>query len=850
MIKRVAKKFSQFFLIILLLSITGLLIHSESYAQLCPDGSPLNDCGTCGAVPVEVCDRSGQDEDCDREINEGCECINDSTQNCYPVSAELAGTYKFSPCKQGTQTCSRGVWLECVGAITPTTEVCGDEIDQDCDGRDLPCEVVTADIAPTVERIIAECIDGEQQRCITKERCTGYNECIAGRWGLECIAPADCATEECQNGGKRRKADCYANATDISCYALNESTGDREQIINVMGCSGGGGLVSDYNNAYLYCGNQILKADTVQGEIQLIVEEGLGNLRGLSRDQKGNLVALDDNQLHLISKIPDDEIYSIESYNLETIAEPSRLALVGDVPHVINKAGQVFEFMKVEPGSTNLPFKLVFDTNRYLEKIRSGTGELSTTTETKPIFSLGAYTKIKDDLMFFNSLDKNVYALNSVNWELTLFAAPEVSRTGETMLMNVQDVAIESASPTLIEETTFLAIDHDNQLILRLGDQFYKTFLDSTATTLELTQTREAATEGTELREGSTMIRSLESSGEILLSSSLRLTETKPIRILESFTPTEATTETLGMYALEICSSQPMSFNLKGPCVPSKEICDGVDNDCDEDIDEDLVPPPADKTLGVCIGSVKVCSGKSRWIEPLYGTYVDDYQEKETGCDGYDNNCNGLKDEGCDCETDDEQPCGTDKGECEFGTQRCVDEQWGYECEREQEPTDEICDERDNNCNGQTDEGFDVGDSCTVGTGACETTGQKVCSRDGSATECDAQEGTPAEKESCNDGIDNDCDGEVDEDCRIVSGGASGEGQLGEPEGGADDDTTFEFAGGIKCSLNRDDTGNSEPLSLLLFVFIFGALVFFRFIQKDYQKSTLRSRSITRPKRR
>jgi hypothetical protein len=74
----------------------------------------------------------------------------------------------------------------------------------------------------------------------------------------------------------------------------------------------------------------------------------------------------------------------------------------------------------------------------------------------------------------------------------------------------------------------------------------------------------------------------------------------------------------------------------------------------------------------------------------------------------------------------------------------------------------ELCDGKDNNCNGQTDEGFNVGQSCSVGVGECARTGQYVCKADGSGIECNATPGTPT-TEIC-DGKDNDCDGQIDED--------------------------------------------------------------------------------------
>jgi len=75
----------------------------------------------------------------------------------------------------------------------------------------------------------------------------------------------------------------------------------------------------------------------------------------------------------------------------------------------------------------------------------------------------------------------------------------------------------------------------------------------------------------------------------------------------------------------------------------------------------------------------------------------------------------------------------------------------------------EVCDDIDNNINGEIDETFpDKGDACSVGLGICEVSAEKVCSLDGVTTVCGATPGTPL-TEVCSDGLDNDCDGTIDE---------------------------------------------------------------------------------------
>ncbi len=74
----------------------------------------------------------------------------------------------------------------------------------------------------------------------------------------------------------------------------------------------------------------------------------------------------------------------------------------------------------------------------------------------------------------------------------------------------------------------------------------------------------------------------------------------------------------------------------------------------------------------------------------------------------------------------------------------------------------ELCNAVDDDCSGSADEGFAVGASCSAGSGVCQADGVLACSPDGSATVCSAIPGASG-PELCQNSVDDDCDGEVDE---------------------------------------------------------------------------------------
>ncbi len=204
-----------------------------------------------------------------------------------------------------------------------------------------------------------------------------------------------------------------------------------------------------------------------------------------------------------------------------------------------------------------------------------------------------------------------------------------------------------------------------------------------------------------------------------------------------------------------------------------EKSCDGLDNDCNQLVDDELPLPALPPAKGVCSSQKPQCAGAKGWLLPDYAS-LPGYQTQETACDGLDNDCDGKTDQFVKA-----PPLSTKPGVCGLALQVCAGKAgWaeppltavaGYQ------PLESLCDGKDNDCDGQTDEDLGKTNPPDSGLGkpnlgVCvgaplQCKGGKWVAPDYAAWSALAAAGTPTfeEVEQTCDGLDNDCNGIADD---------------------------------------------------------------------------------------
>jgi hypothetical protein len=157
------------------------------------------------------------------------------------------------------------------------------------------------------------------------------------------------------------------------------------------------------------------------------------------------------------------------------------------------------------------------------------------------------------------------------------------------------------------------------------------------------------------------------------------------------------------------CDGEIDEGNICGACTPSPEVCDGCDNDCDGMIDNgSFAAVSCGLATPAQCGDMRSCAAPQVAISPGACVVGAGYgscsitPQAET-CDGVDNDCNGAIDDNLPA-----VPCelpGTPPGlvydgssQCRMGQQFC-----GQACTGFVGPTADVSDGIDNNCDGVVD---------------------------------------------------------------------------------------------------------------------------------------------------
>jgi hypothetical protein len=207
------------------------------------------------------------------------------------------------------------------------------------------------------------------------------------------------------------------------------------------------------------------------------------------------------------------------------------------------------------------------------------------------------------------------------------------------------------------------------------------------------------------------------------------------------------------------CTSECLS-PLGLDCTPPVEACNGLDDDCDGTTDDGF-----GCIRGATVACVTSCGSEGHGTCSIACT-----SPAEADCRPPRERCNNGSDDDCDGETDELEPwqclpgetlaCTTTCGS--GGTAICPDTcipPGPAECA----PPAETCSGADDDCDGLTDEGFPcVAGAAVSCTATCGTTGSGHCSA--TCTAPTVAECVPP-VETCGDGVDDDCDGETDELC-------------------------------------------------------------------------------------
>jgi alpha-tubulin suppressor-like RCC1 family protein len=737
-----------------------------------------------GQPGTETCDGT-LDENCDGQVDEGCGCTNGQTQPCYTGPA---GTIGIGVCKGGTQTCAGGALGVCAGEAVPTSEVC-DLADNDCDGQvdenlgSLSCGVGQC------HTTVPFCVDGHEQTCVPElpqaEMCNGLDDDCDG--AIDDGNPG--GAQACQTGGLGA---CGAGTTLCQGGAIvcQQTVLPEAEVCNGLDDDCDGQIDEGNPGGNMACNTGLLgvctSGTTVCSGGQVVCNQNQAahaeTCNGFDDDcdgaiDEGNPGAGAACNTGLLGVCGTGTTACVNGQvSCQQSAFPSPEQCDGMLDETCD--GTVDEGCTCTDGSTK---------SCYTGAAGSlGVGACHAGTQTCAGGAWGPCTgQALPAAETCNGLDDDCNAQVDDGLPLLVCGVGECGNVAPSCVNGQPGTCAPKASQPEVCDGK----DNDCDGAIDNGDpggsvacQSGKPGLCAAGTTACL-------------------------AGAIVCNQNA---QPQPETCNGLDDDCDAQTDEGNPGGGQVCQTGNPGICGAGSTTcsdgavvcaqlnqPQAETCNGLDDDCDGQSDENNPgsgAPCVTGQPGVCGNGATTCSAGALSCSATV-------QASAEVCEGHlDENCNGQVDEGCACTDGQTKSCyggapGTQGvGACHAGTQTCVGGNWAP-CAGQVVPTVESCDGADNDCNGSVDDGLGT---ISCGLGLCHTT----------APACqNGQPGTctplPATAEIC-DGLDNDCNGQVDNN-NPGGGSACGTGLLGVCAAG----TTTCSGGAVICAQNVGAHGES-----------------------------------------